>query len=576
MTTHRNLKILFLCTLLTFNACAKKKKEESKGPDNSIEVSQANTDPDRTKLTFPVGTSTCGAVFKFLNTLNQNYILKMPDDIIPALQTSTEKFAKQHLQEEFKVSLEGVDFKSIKKNDCKVFETLANKVKDNVEIQKRLKDEGEFDPLEFILNGVLFYYTKSYDAASQFKGRYVGGGMESFSRWGIKFLDRPDYHKTFTKVNDPEAFATARKPEYLYVEYSPNYLKNKLPKYTRIYKIGSKQVKELNYAEAVASIEKKSEHALEVRFWDTDKKAYGDLTPVSVELERIFEPRETSFKIFKTNPNIAYLQLPSFSNDQLEKDYLETWIEYMHSISGKTAGVILDLRNNGGGKNYQMQKILGTIFPDPNTIVAHRKENNDGKFEIAHEKTQATVSIDYGKIVVLTDYGTASAAEMFVAAIKEYNAGLIVGETTHGKGIGQHQFQISAEHISGIAAITNFYIFSPFGESWYFKGIPPHIQADEASHKDYINRFDMLSEALPKPLTEKVDLGMTVNSVEVKNKLTPEILAKLTTTRNDPGKEPAECKSGSGEVIEEQSCIVAWGLKLLEEWIALDPETPAS
>lgn len=60
----------------------------------------------------------------------------------------------------------------------------------------------------------------------------------------------------------------------------------------------------------------------------------------------------------------------------------------MHSISGRTAGVILDLRNNGGGRNYQMQKILGTIFPDPNTIVAHRKkENNDGKFEVAYIKT---------------------------------------------------------------------------------------------------------------------------------------------------------------------------------------------
>lgn len=165
---------------------------------------------------------------------------------------------------------------------------------------------------------------------------------------------------------------------------------------------------------------------------------------------------------------------------------------------------------------------------------------------------------------------------MFVAAIKEYNAGLIVGEPTHGKGIGQHEFQITAEHISGISAITNFYIFSPFGESWYFKGIAPHIQADEASHKDYINRYDILSEYLPKPLTEKVDLGSTVNSVEVKNKLTPEILEKLKAACNDLTKEPAECKSGSGEVIEEQSCIVAWGLKLLEEWIALDPETPAS
>ncbi len=578
MTNQRNFKILFLCTVLSITACAKKKnKDEGAVPDSSIKVSKSNTDPDRTNLSYAAGTSTCSVLFSFLDTLNKNYIVKLSDDIIPALQASTEKFAIQHIQGEFKIPLDGLDFKSIKKNDCAVFEKLANKVKDNAEVQNKLKDDREFDPLEFILDGVLYYYTKSYDAASHFKGRYIGSvGIDGSSRWGIKFLDRPDYYKTYKKVND-ESPTNGRKPEYLYVEYSPTYLKNKLPKYTRIYKIGDKQVNEMTYAEAVNSIEKNANHEFDVRIWDANKKSYGELTPVDVEFEHIFEPRETSFKIFKTNPNIAYLQIPSFSNKQLEKDYLETWIEYMHSVSGKTAGVILDLRNNGGGHNYQMQKILGTIFPDPNTIVAHRKENIDGKMEVAKEKTQATVSIDYGKIVLLTDYGTASAAEMFVAAIKEYNAGLIVGETTHGKGIGQHQFQINAEHISGMAALTNFYIFSPLGKSWYFQGLAPHIQVDEPSRKEYINRYEVLSEFLPKPLNENFTSSVDVNSVEVKNKLTSEILEKLSAVRNDASKEPAECKPRSGEIVEEQSCIVAWGLKLLEEWIALDPETaPAS
>jgi C-terminal peptidase prc len=572
MRFQQKLIILFLCTFLIVSGCSKKKSNSSDTtPDPSITITKP--DPNTTKMTFAAGTSTCDAVYKFLDELHSNYIVKLENNVVPMLQKASEKFGNNLLKDQFKISIEDVDFSSIKRNDCSVFDTLAAKVKDNEELIKAVgRTKDQFDPLEYILNGVLYYYSRSYDAVSSFRGSYVGNfsGADSAVRWGLKFLGRPEYYKAYKK--DLDEPIKERNPQYLYIEYSPEYLKNKLPKFSRIYKIGDKQVNSLSYEDALIFLSKESNVDLEIQKWDEASHQYGKMEQVSVDFEEIYEPHETSFKIFSTNPNIVYLQIPSFSNKQLEEDYLETWVEYMHNISGKTAGVIIDLRNNGGGRNYQMQKILGTIFPDPKTVVNYRRSNQDGTYKLHVDTVQPAVNIDYGKIVVLTNYDSASASEMFVAAIKDYNGGLVVGETTYGKGIGQYDHEIDAERIKGISSISNFYLFSPLGNSWYFKGIEPHIEATEKLHKNYIARFTEWSEYLPKALSDNIDTTADIGSFEVKNKLTPEVLQKLKAIRNDPAQLPETCKKEvTDPIVEEESCILSWGYLLLQKWIELDP-----
>lgn len=576
MKFQKNLHILVLCALVAFASCAKKKgaAEKDPGPDPSIKLTQ--TDPNSTVVTFPAGTSTCKAVFLFLQTLNEKYITEVKTDTIESLQGATEKFAADIIGNQFKIPIDDIDFKSIKKDDCTVFEKLAEKAKDK-KILDVLEDENDFDPLEFVLNGVLFYYSLSYDMVSNFTGKYTGNysGMDSATRWGLKFLFRPDYYKPYKEKKEDEI--EARKPPYLFVEYSPEYLRSKLPKFTRIYKIGNKDVKDLSYNDAILSISKKTNLDLTIRTWDG--KTYSDPKSVNVDFEQINEPHETSFQIIQSGdkPTIGYFHIPSFLGDKLDKDYLESWVEYMQTVSGKTAGVILDLRNNGGGSYYEMQKILGTIFPDPKTIVGHRKERNGKDYKLVTEKIQGAVPIDYGKIIVLTNYGSASASEIVASVIKDYKAGLIVGEPTIGKGIGQQKFFINEEHIQGYTALSNFYLFSPLGYSWYFKGIIPDIEVIEAANKDYSWRLEDRVKNLPPSLADKIDVSVDPNSIEVKNKLKPEVLEKLKAFRNIPANEPATCKKPASELAEEESCILSWGVLLMNEWIRLDPEVnPAS
>jgi len=567
MILLRNFQILALCSLLAISSACSKKKAGGDNSDGGANINLNKDGVDRTKITFPPGTATCPALYAFLDKLNQNYITEITFDTITVLQSSTQEAAKE-LNETFGTVIDDIDFKTIKKNDCTVFEKLAANVQATPKILEMFKDMEGFNPYEYVLNGILIYYTNNYDAVSHFRGAYQSGdSIGPTIRWGLRFLVRPDYFGT-SKI--PE-----RNPPYLYVEYSPSYLREKLPKFTRIYNIDTTAVKDQTFDESLMYLSLKKKVSLTVRYLvDKSNNTYGDYQTINVEFEKVKEPRETSFKIFSTNPNIGYIQIPTFSDPQLEKDYLTSWIEYMQEISGKSDGVILDLRSNGGGSYYLAQKMLGTIF-STDTVIVHRVEKVEGKLTTIIDKAEPLVSINYGKIVVLVDSNSASASEIFASAIQDYSAGLIVGQTTIGKGIGQMRFDIDVENLHGTAAISNFYLFGPRGNSWYFKGIIPDIQVFEPALKDFTSSFADIRDRLPKAYAEKIDVTFSTDA-EVRNKLTPETLKQLKDFRNDASNEPAECKSNGADNSEEQSCILAWGYKLLQQWIKIEPGNDAS
>ena len=79
------------------------------------------------------------------------------------------------------------------------------------------------------------------------------------------------------------------------------------------------------------------------------------------------------------------------------------------------------------------------------------------------------------KMAVLTNGNTASAAELFTAALRDYELATIVGTTTFGKGIYQNIIPLERWGYEGALRLTTGYYSSPSGENYHEKGITPHI-----------------------------------------------------------------------------------------------------
>jgi carboxyl-terminal processing protease len=98
----------------------------------------------------------------------------------------------------------------------------------------------------------------------------------------------------------------------------------------------------------------------------------------------------------------------------------------------KVDNVLIDLRNNGGGSLNEAVELTG-LFIDKGPVVQQR--NAEGKVEIESD-TNAGLAWD-GPVGVLINRGSASASEIFAAALQDYGRGLIIGEPSFGKGTVQ-------------------------------------------------------------------------------------------------------------------------------------------
>src|SRR5690606_17122688 len=100
-------------------------------------------------------------------------------------------------------------------------------------------------------------------------------------------------------------------------------------------------------------------------------------------------------------------------------------------------GVVLDLRGNGGGSLNEAIELTG-LFIDRGPVVQVRQSG--GRITVEADRT-AGVAWE-GPLAVLTNRGSASASEIVAGAIQDYGRGLVIGETTFGKGTVQNLFDL--------------------------------------------------------------------------------------------------------------------------------------
>ncbi|MGQ0656838.1 MAG: carboxy terminal-processing peptidase [Chromatiales bacterium] len=158
-------------------------------------------------------------------------------------------------------------------------------------------------------------------------------------------------------------------------------------------------------------------------------------------------------------------------------------------------GIIVDLRGNGGGSLSEATELTG-LFIGSGPVVQVR--NSDGS---VHIERDTDPGIAYaGPLAVLVDRNSASASEIFAAAIQDYRRGIIIGEPTFGKGtvqnlvdLGQYDRDDNAELGQLKATIAQF--FRVAGESTQHRGVIPDITFPTA-----INAREEGERALPNAL----------------------------------------------------------------------------
>ncbi|MFN7551150.1 MAG: carboxy terminal-processing peptidase [Pseudomonadota bacterium] len=140
------------------------------------------------------------------------------------------------------------------------------------------------------------------------------------------------------------------------------------------------------------------------------------------------------------------------------------------------SGMVIDLRQNGGGSLTEATNLTG-LFVDRGPVVQVR----DAQGKVSVESDEDTAVAWDGPLAVLVDRSSASASEIFAAALQDYGRALIIGQTTYGKGTVQNLIDLDTfanndKPIFGQVKLTVAQFFRVNGGSTQNRGVVPDIE----------------------------------------------------------------------------------------------------
>ncbi|MFZ2266953.1 MAG: carboxy terminal-processing peptidase [Azonexus sp.] len=179
----------------------------------------------------------------------------------------------------------------------------------------------------------------------------------------------------------------------------------------------------------------------------------------------------------------------------------------------KVDSVLIDLRGNGGGSLVEAIELTG-LFIDKGPVVQQR--NAKGKISVESD-TRAGLAWD-GPLGVLIDRNSASASEIFAAAIQDYGRGLIIGETSYGKGTVQTLIDLdritkSPKPQYGELKMTVAQFFRINGGTTQLRGVTPDIRFPVGEDAE-TQREAAFDNALPWVQIAAADYAPTSSSLK--------------------------------------------------------------
>ena len=217
--------------------------------------------------------------------------------------------------------------------------------------------------------------------------------------------------------------------------------------------------------------------SVEIEFISSDESENSERKIVLLTREEIkLEDRAAKYSIFDLdNKKLGVIELPSFYMDfnaylSGEKDYKSSSNDIkkiLEEFNNKNVeGLVLDLRNNGGGALDEANKIISLFIERGPTVQVKLSTGYVRPFGSMRNN-----QIWEKPLVVLVNRYSASASEIVAAAIKDYQRGLVVGSRTFGKGTVQRLEDLT----SGSLKVTESKYYRINGGSVQSKGVMPHV-----------------------------------------------------------------------------------------------------
>ena len=246
----------------------------------------------------------------------------------------------------------------------------------------------------------------------------------------------------------------------------------------------------------------------------TLKKTDGTTKIISLIRDEIVQDELTFARSAIVNSDkgkVGYIYLPEFyadfDNPKGNRCSIDVAREVTKLKEQKVEGIVIDLRHNGGGSLYDVVQMAG-LFVEQGPIV--QVKDRDGKTQILpdHDKS---VLYD-GPLAVMVDELSASASEIFAAAIQDYKRGVIIGSTsTYGKGTVQRPIGLDktlgfmdANSELGTLKLTLQKFYRISGGSTQLRGVSSDIVLPDIYESFKIREKDN-PDALPWDEIQKAD-----------------------------------------------------------------------
>jgi len=272
-------------------------------------------------------------------------------------------------------------------------------------------------------------------------------------------------------------------------------------------------------------------------FRKTDERTF----PVTVTRAEI---RVQSVKAKMIEPGYAWVRVTSFQERTIPD--LAAKLTDLAKADPQLKGVVLDLRNNGGGLLQTAVGVAGAFLPDNSVVVTTNGQIADAKqtyrdtfsnYRLPSFDTDPLKNLPaiYKTVpmVVLTNAYSASASEIVAGALQDYHRAQLMGKTTFGKGSVQTVRPLTADTA---LRLTTAYYYTPSGRSIQNKGIEPNFVVDQYAdgdpddalvtrEADYSNHLANLQDPNEKKEAEqrqKEHMQLLRNLEEANAKKTPE------------------------------------------------------
>lgn len=223
-------------------------------------------------------------------------------------------------------------------------------------------------------------------------------------------------------------------------------------------------------------------------------------------------------KVGEQTDRIGVIRLPTFYADFAaqragDPNYKSTATDVKRLIAeleeARVSGVVVDLRNNGGGSLTEAIRLVG-LFIRTGPVVQIR----DGRGVIGvRSDTDPSILYD-GPLAVLVNRLSASASEIFAGAVQDYGRGLVVGVQTFGKGTVQTLMPMSQGHLKLTQA--KFYRIS--GESTQHRGVIPDIEFPGLVDKTEVGE-SALDHALAWDAIDRARYGQVGDTAPLRDEL---------------------------------------------------------